>query len=188
MGNSARQWFGLNRDWLDPNHPIHAQGMAIAQKEADLAAQKGDVPVGATILNSQGHPIGRGHNQKHALGDPTAHAEILALREVGRSRQNWHLNDCALYVTLEPCPMCAGALVQGRIGLLVFGVPEPKSGAITSIMNLATQPWSNHYFPVIAGVNAVQCRLQLADWFVHKRNSATDTPETEKSPTETGEP
>lgn len=162
--------------------------MAIAQKEADLAAQKGDVPVGATILNSQGHPIGRGHNQKHALGDPTAHAEILALREVGRSRQNWHLNDCALYVTLEPCPMCAGALVQGRIGLLVFGVPEPKSGAITSIMNLATQPWSNHYFPVIAGVNAVQCRLQLADWFVHKRNSATDTPETEKSPTETGEP
>ncbi|MGD1850326.1 MAG: nucleoside deaminase [Cyanophyceae cyanobacterium] len=160
--------------------------MAIAQAEASLAEKKGDVPVGAAVLDAQGNPIGRGHNQKHALGDPTAHAEILALREAGRSRQNWHLNDCALYVTLEPCPMCVGALVQGRIGLLVFGVTEPKSGAIASVMNLATQPWSNHYFPVIAGVNAEPCAQQLTDWFAAKR--PINPFPTNRSPRETDGP
>ena len=169
LGNSARKWFGLDRAWLDPLHPIHAKGMAIARAEATEAAQGGDVPVGAVVLNAQGVPIGRGHNQKQALGDPTAHGEVLALREAGRSRGNWHLNDCALYVTLEPCPMCAGALVQGRIGLLVFGIPDPKTGAIASVMNLANQSWSNHYFPVISGVDADLCRQQLTDWFAAKR-------------------
>ena len=172
LGNSARKWFGLDRSWLDPLHPIHGQGMAIARQEATKAAQGGDVPVGAVVLDAQGQPIGWGHNQKHALGDPTAHAEILAIREAGRSRQNWHLNDCALYVTLEPCPMCAGALVQGRIGLLVFGCPEPKTGAIASVMNLASQPWSNHVFPVISGIDGDACRQQLTDWFAAKRTGA----------------
>ena len=181
LGNSARKWFGLDRAWLDPFHPIHAQGMAIAREEANKAAAGGDVPVGAVVLDAQGKPIGRAHNQKHALGDPTAHAEVLAMREAGRSRQNWHLNDCALYVTLEPCPMCAGALVQGRIGLLVFGIPEPKTGAITSVMNLATQSWSNHFFPVISGVEGDQCRQQLTGWFSAKRslqNVSKDPPKT----------
>ncbi len=170
LGNSARKWFGLDRDWLDPLHPIHAQGMAIARKEAAKAAAAGDVPVGAVVLDAQGQIVGRGYNQKQALGDPTAHAEVLAMRQAGRSRQNWHLNDCALYVTLEPCPMCVGALVQGRIGLLVFGIPEPKTGAIASVMNLAAQPWSNHFFPVISGVDADVCRQQLTDWFAAKRS------------------
>jgi tRNA(adenine34) deaminase len=129
----------------------HERWMREALVEAERAAQEGEVPVGAVVV-CQGQIIGRGHNRKEALHDPTAHAEILALREAAQTRGGWRLFDTALYCTLEPCCMCAGAMVNARVAELVFGVRDPKTGAAGSVYDLVRSPWLNHRLGVTAGV------------------------------------
>ena len=109
-------------------------------------------------------------NRKEQDHDPTGHAEVLALRTAGQQLGNWHLNDCTLYVTLEPCPMCAGAIIQSRLGLLVYGADDPKTGAVRSVLNLPDGPCSNHRLAVINGILEVPCKEQLQRWFKERRS------------------
>jgi tRNA(adenine34) deaminase len=125
--------------------------MQIALLEASRAAEHGDVPVGAVIVDATGQILARAHNRREVDADPTAHAEILALRAAARRRGHWRLDDCVLFVTLEPCAMCAGAMINARLGRLVFGASDPKAGAIVSLYRLAEDPRFNHRFPITAG-------------------------------------
>ena len=143
--------------------------MARARELAEQAGKAGDVPVGAIVVDSQGNAIAQANNRKERNQDPTAHAEIIALRAASQVKQNWHLNDCTLYVTLEPCPMCTGAIIQGRIGLLVYGVDDPKTGAIRTVMNIPDSTASNHRLLVLAGVGETKCRELLQSWFTQRR-------------------
>jgi tRNA(adenine34) deaminase len=138
--------------------------MRAALAEARLAAAKGEVPVGAVVVCG-GEIIVRGHNLREHLKDPTAHAEILVLRQAALLRGDWRLNDCDLYVTLEPCPMCAGALIQSRIRRLVYGAPDPKAGAVGSCFNLLEMDCFNHRVEVTAGVCAGECASLLQEFF-----------------------
>jgi tRNA(adenine34) deaminase len=148
----------------------HERWMRVALAEAAAAAEAGDIPVGAVVV-WQGGVIGRGHNRKEALGDPTAHAEILALREAARTRGGWRLSGATLYVTLEPCPMCAGALVQARVDRLVFGVRDPKTGAAGSVYDLVRSPWLNHRVVVEAGVLADEVQAEMDAFFRRLREA-----------------
>jgi tRNA(Arg) A34 adenosine deaminase TadA len=125
--------------------------MEHALEEARLARDHGDVPVGALIIDAAGRELARAHNRREADADPTAHAEILALRAAARQRGHWRLDDCTLFVTLEPCAMCAGAMVNARLGRLVFGASDPKAGAVVSLYRLAEDARLNHRFAVTAG-------------------------------------
>jgi len=138
--------------------------MREALAEAEAAAHAGDVPVGAVAV-WQDRIIGRGRNRKEAWKDPTAHAEILALREAASNRGGWRLFDVALYCTMEPCPMCAGALVQARIPLLVYAVKDPKMGAAGSVYDLVRSPWLNHRVKVVSGVLAEEVEALLKRFF-----------------------
>ena len=138
--------------------------MRAAITEARLAADIGDVPVGAVAV-FQGQIIGRGHNRKEADHDPTAHAEILALREAAEARGSWRLPGVVLYSTLEPCPMCAGALIQARIETLVYAVDDPKTGAAGSVYDLLRAPFLNHRVTVIKGVLADEVEALMHDFF-----------------------
>jgi tRNA(adenine34) deaminase len=122
--------------------------MQIALIEASRAREHGDVPVGALIVDGVGRVLARAHNRREADSDPTAHAEILALRAAARGRGHWRLDDCTLFVTLEPCAMCAGAMINARLGRLVFGAADPKAGAVASLYRLAEDARLNHRFPV----------------------------------------
>ncbi|MGK7929559.1 MAG: tRNA adenosine(34) deaminase TadA [Spirulina sp.] len=148
---------------------IHTRWMFRALELAKEAGEAGDVPVGAVVVDADGNAIAEAANRKEREKDPTAHAEILALRQAAKVRQNWHLEDCTLYVTLEPCPMCAGAIIQARVGLLVYGVDDPETGTIRSVLNLPDSPCSNHTLPVLAGILETPCREQLQHWFAHRR-------------------
>ena len=148
---------------------VHQQWMERALKLAQVAGVAGDVPVGAVVVDGKGTVVAQAANRKERDHDPTAHAEILALRSASRVRQNWHLNDCTLYVTLEPCPMCTGAIIQARIGLLVYGADDPKTGTIRTVINLPDSPCSNHRLSVIAGIRKSACREQLQTWFAQRR-------------------
>ncbi|GBF78993.1 tRNA adenosine(34) deaminase TadA [Aphanothece sacrum] len=145
----------------------HWMGEALAI--AQTAGESGDVPVGAVIVDNQNNLIATGANRKERDKDPTAHAEILAMRAASQILQSWHLNHCTLYVTLEPCPMCSGAIIQARLGLLVYGVDDPKSGTIRTVLNLPDSMASNHRLSVISGIRERECRQQLQDWFRQKR-------------------
>lgn len=145
--------------------------MSQALNLAQAAGIAGEVPVGAVIVDGRGQLIASAENRKERDRDPTAHAEILALRAAGLVRQNWHLHGCTLYVTLEPCPMCAGAIVLARLGLLVYGVDDPKTGAIRTVTNIPDSPCSNHSLPVLAGIRESACRQQLQSWFALRRYS-----------------
>lgn len=142
--------------------------MRLALELAARAGEAGEVPVGAVVVR-QGEVIGRGVNAREATGDPTAHAEVLAVREAARVTGTWRLVDSVLYVTLEPCPMCAGALVAARLGRLVFGAPDPKAGACGSLYNLCADPRLNHELPVVRGVLAQESAELLSAWFAAKR-------------------
>jgi len=131
----------------------HEKFMREAIAEAPLAFQKGDVPVGAVAVRD-GQIIGRGHNRKEELKDPTAHAEMMALQEAARTLGGWRLIGVTLYCTMEPCPMCAGAMVQARLPRLVYAVDDPKAGAAGSVMDLLRNERLNHQVEVIAGVLA----------------------------------
>ena len=144
-----------------------SRALALAQEAGDA----GDVPVGAVIVDRVGNLIAEASNRKERDKDPTAHAEILALRAAAQALQTWHLDCCTLYVTLEPCPMCAGALIQARIGLLVYGADDPKTGTIRTAANLPDSACSNHRLPVLAGIMESACREQLQSWFAQRRKS-----------------
>ena len=143
--------------------------MIRALELAEVAGKAGDVPVGAVILGADGQVLAEAENRRERDHDPTAHAEVLALRAAGKVLQNWHLNDCTLYVTLEPCPMCAGALVLARLGLLVYGADDLKAGGIRSVLNVPDSAASNHSLPVLGGILESACRQQLQDWFRDRR-------------------
>ena len=143
--------------------------MRVALQLAEKAAENGEVPVGALVV-FQGEIIGTGVNSRESDHDPTAHAEIVAMREAGRRLRSWRLDGCSLYVTLEPCPMCAGAMVNARIERLVFGAEDPKAGAITSLFNLADDQRLNHRIGEISGgVLAEQCGEALKTFFRTRR-------------------
>ncbi|NJL62036.1 MAG: nucleoside deaminase [Methylacidiphilales bacterium] len=152
---------------------IHRQWMTQALQLAKSAGDAGDIPVGAVIVNSQGKLIAQGENRKERDCDPTAHAEIVALRMAAKLLQNWRLHECTLYVTLEPCPMCAGAIVQARIGILVYGVDDAKTGAVRTVANIPDSAASNHKLQVIGGILESNCRQQLQEWFANRRHSTT---------------
>jgi tRNA(adenine34) deaminase len=136
---------------------------------AEAAGEAGDVPVGAIVVDAAGTIIAQAANQREQTQDPTAHAEVLALRQAGLKRRNWHLNDCTLYVTLEPCPMCAGAIVLARLGTLVYGAADLKAGAVRSVLNIPEGPASNHRITVWEGILESSCREQLQQWFRERR-------------------
>ncbi|MGA3218556.1 MAG: tRNA adenosine(34) deaminase TadA [Acidimicrobiales bacterium] len=142
--------------------------MRLALELAARAGDAGEVPVGAVVVR-EGEVIGRGANAREVTGDPTAHAEVLAVREAAKETGSWRLVDATLYVTLEPCPMCAGALVAARLGRLVFGTADPKAGACGSLYNLCADPRLNHELPVLRGVLAQDAALVLSSWFAAKR-------------------
>ena len=131
---------------------------------AQEAAERGEIPIGAVVVQA-GEIIGRGRNRREELGDPTAHAEILALREAGKFLGTWRLEDCDLYVTVEPCVMCAGALVWSRIRRLVFGARDTKAGAVVSLYQVATDTRLNHRVEVVEGILADQCAALLKGFF-----------------------
>jgi len=139
--------------------------MRAALAEADAAAAKGEVPVGCVIVDAHGREIARAHNAREALADPTAHAETLALREAAARSLTWRLEGATVYVTLEPCPMCAGALVNARVARVVYGCADPKAGAITTMFGIGTDGRLNHRFEVTAGVLAEECAERLSTFF-----------------------
>ncbi len=143
--------------------------MAIALEEARRAMEDGEVPVGAVVVYD-GEVIARAHNLREGLQDPAAHAEILALREAARKLGRWRLTGATLYVTLEPCAMCAGALVLARIDRLVYGADDPKAGACGSIFDIVREPRLNHRMEVLYGVLEEECRSVLKEFFANRRN------------------
>ncbi len=142
--------------------------MREAIKEAELAFAIGEVPVGAVVVDGD-NIIGRGHNQRELLHDPTAHAELLALREAAANKGGWRLSGCTLYVTLEPCPMCAGALLQSRIERLVYGADDPKGGCAGSLLNILQFPGFNHEVKITSGVLAAESTALLQEFFQQRR-------------------
>jgi tRNA(adenine34) deaminase len=145
------------------------EAMGLALEEAARAVEHGDVPVGAVAL-VDGQPVARRHNERELDGDPTAHAELLVLRDAAEVLGGWRLGAVTLVVTLEPCPMCAGALVAARVGRLVFGATDPRAGAAGSLYNLCVDPRLNHELPVTAGVRAEESAALLEAFFAAKRN------------------
>ena len=138
--------------------------------QARAAAEHEDVPIGAVVAQiDTGEIVARRHNQREQDRDPTAHAEILALRDAARAAGSWRLDGYALVVTLEPCPMCAGAVVAARLGLVAFGAADPKAGALGSLYNLATDPRLNHEATVVDGVRAAECAAILTRFFADRR-------------------
>lgn len=142
-------------------------GLALVEARAALETQ--DVPVGAVVLDASGAVIGRGRNRREADGDPTAHAEVLAIREAAAALGQWRLEGCTLAVTLEPCTMCAGAMVLARLPLLVFGAFDPKAGAAGSVTDVVRDPRLNHAVEVVGGVREVECGDELRTFFRARR-------------------
>src|SRR6266849_5985887 len=145
--------------------------MEMALEEAALAAAEDEVPVGAVIVSAQQGVIGRAHNQRERLLDPTAHAEMIAITQAAQALRSWRLDNCLLYVTLEPCPMCAGAIVQARLPLVVYGAADPKAGACDTLYRITADPRLNHRAQVIGGVLVDRCADVLSEFFAAKRRS-----------------
>ena len=145
------------------------EAMALALAEAEKAAAAGEVPVGAVVV-VDGEVVAARHNERARNGDPTAHAELLALRDAAAKRQDWRLLDATLVVTLEPCPMCAGAAVAARLRRLVFGASDPKAGACGSLYNLCADPRLNHEVQVTAGVQRERVANLLSTFFASQRD------------------
>ena len=148
--------------------PLDEHFMRLAIREAERALEHEDVPVGAVIVRD-GEVAGIGHNERELRQDPTAHAELLAIREAARALGSWRLLDCVLYVTLEPCAMCAGAIVLARIPRLVFGTSDPKAGAAGSVLDVLSQPSLNHRPQVQSGLLARECADLLRSFFASRR-------------------
>ena len=153
----------------DPRHPVHVAHMEMALQEAETAAVEDEVPVGCVIVSPQGGVLARAHNQREQLKDPTAHAEMIAITQAAQSLNSWRLEECWLYVTLEPCPMCAGAVVQARVPLVVYGAADPKAGACDTLYHIVSDPRLNHRARLVAGVLADRCAFVLSEFFARKR-------------------
>ena len=147
----------------------HEHFMKLAFHEAIAAGEMDEVPVGAVIARDQ-RIIGSAHNRCQQLRDPTAHAEMMAITQAAEAVGDWRLENCVLYVTLEPCPMCAGAILQARIPVVVYGAADPKGGAAGSLYDLLTDSRLNHQSTVVSGVMAKQCGMILTDFFQGKRD------------------
>jgi tRNA(adenine34) deaminase len=155
------------------NAELDAAMMREALRLATLAADRGEVPVGAAVVKD-GEIIGRGYNSPISSSDPTAHAEMVALRDAAAALANYRLSGCTLYVTLEPCAMCAGAIMHARIARLVYGAADPKTGACGSVVDLFAEDRLNHHAEVTGGVLAVEAGKQLSDFFAARRKSDAD--------------
>ncbi|MFG2823160.1 tRNA adenosine(34) deaminase TadA [Kitasatospora sp. NPDC048365] len=149
----------------DPVRDRWTGPMRLAMDEAARATATGDVPVGALVLGPDGSVLGRGHNVREAVGDPTGHAEVVAIREAARAVGEWRLGGCTLVVTLEPCTMCAGAIVLSRIDRVVYGALDPKAGAAGSLFDVMRDNRLNHRPEVVPGVLADECSAQLLAFF-----------------------
>ena len=159
-----------------PSLAADVAAMALALAEARLARSAGDVPVGAVVLDPTGAVIGRGRNVREATGDPTGHAEMLALRSAADAVGGWRLDGCTLVVTLEPCTMCAGALVLARVHRLVYGAVDVRAGAVGSLWDVVRDARLNHHPEVVAGVLAEECSALLAGFFVDRRRAGNSEP------------
>ncbi len=147
---------------------MHESYMRMALQEAELALEENEVPLGAVIVHED-RVVARAHNQREQLRDPTAHAEMIAITQAAGSLQSWRLDGCTLYVTLEPCPMCAGAIVQARIPTVVYGAADPKAGAVQSLYRLLEDPRLNHRCLVVPAVLAEPCGQILSRFFQRQR-------------------
>src|SRR5438046_4184997 len=149
---------------------MHDRYMRLALEQAQAALAADEVPVGAIIVRGE-RVIAAAHNQRETLRDPTAHAEMIAITQAAQSLRSWRLEGCALYVTLEPCPMCAGAIVLARLPLVVYGATDPKAGACDTLYRITADPRLNHRAQVIGGVLADRCAAILSDFFAGKRQN-----------------
>jgi tRNA(adenine34) deaminase len=147
---------------------VHELFMRMALQEAEQAMAEDEVPVGAVIVHN-GRVIGRAHNQREQLRDPTAHAEMIAITQAAEALGSWRLEGCTLYATLEPCPMCAGAILQGRIPALVYGAPDPKAGAVQTLYQMLSDPRLNHRVQTVSGVLMTECGAILTRFFQAQR-------------------
>ncbi|BAQ64501.1 tRNA adenosine(34) deaminase TadA [Geminocystis sp. NIES-3709] len=147
----------------------HQYWMKEALTLAIKAGEEGEIPVGAVIIDRQNKLISSSYNQKEKYQDCTAHAEILAIRDACKKLSTWRLHECTLYVTLEPCPMCAGAIIQARLKTLIYGVDDFKTGAIRTVLNIPDSDASNHHLQVFGGIKETACRSLLTSWFESRR-------------------
>lgn len=152
-----------------PRQERWREAMLAALEEARAATRTGDVPIGAVVVDEGGAVVGRGRNVREAEGDPTGHAELLALRAAARERGGWRLSGCTLVVTLEPCTMCAGAAVLSRVERIVFGATDPKAGAVVSLWDVVRDRRLNHRPEVVGGVLAEDCSELLDGFFAQHR-------------------
>jgi tRNA(adenine34) deaminase len=143
--------------------------MQLALTEARRALEHDDVPIGAIVVRADGRVIGRGHNERERRNDPTAHAEVIALREAAAELGSWRVLDCTLVVTLEPCAMCAGAIVLARVPRVVYGCKDPKAGAAGSVLDVLAEERLNHRPEVEGGVLAEECSVLIRDFFAARR-------------------
>ena len=154
---------------MSPAGSTYEWWMGLALEQALTAVRSGDVPVGAVVIGPDGDLLGVGVNRREADGDPTAHAEVVALRAAASSRGGWRLDGCSLVVTLEPCPMCAGAAVLARLQRIVLGAWDPKAGATGSVWDLVRDRKVNHRVEVVGGVREEECSALLVDFFAGRR-------------------
>ena len=152
----------------DPDMLTHERLMALAIEEARRAERHGDVPIGAVVARD-GEPLAAAGNERELRRDPTAHAELLAIRAAAEALGGWRLPETTLYVTLEPCAMCAGAIVLARIPAVVYGAPDPKTGAAGSVLDVLAEPALNHRPAVTGGVREAECAVLLSDFFAARR-------------------
>jgi tRNA(adenine34) deaminase len=153
----------------DATHPLHAYFMELAIQEAEQAALEDEVPVGAVIVSRNRGIIAAAYNQREQLKDPTAHAELIAITQAAQALQSWRLEETILYVTLEPCPMCAGAIVQARVPTVVYGAKDAKAGACESLYRITDDNRLNHRCRVLGGVLQERCAALLSEFFRNKR-------------------
>ena len=146
----------------------HDHYMRLALAEAQAALAENEVPIGAVIVRGQ-RVVGTGHNQREMLKDPTAHAEMIAITQAAATLGDWRLEECTLYVTLEPCPMCCGAILQARIPIVVYGAADPKAGAVESLFRLLSDNRLNHRCQLVPGVLADECGRILTEFFQQQR-------------------
>jgi len=151
-----------------PFFPRDEYFMRLALRQAEMALDHDDVPIGAVVVR-EGEVIGAGHNERELRQDPTAHAELLALREASRALESWRVLESVLYVTLEPCAMCAGAIVLARVPRVVYGTTDPKAGAAGSVLNVLAEPRLNHRPAVAGGLLAAECAALLTEFFGSRR-------------------
>jgi tRNA(adenine34) deaminase len=151
---------------------VHQLWMARLLRLAGRVGESGEIPVAAVVLDGRGRCVGWGSNRRHRQADPLGHAEIVALRQAARLLGDWRLNSCTLLVTLEPCPMCAGAAVQARVGTIVFAAADPKRGALGGCLDLAHHSSAHHHMRVVGGVEAEAASRQLEGWFRRRRSGS----------------